>query len=84
MRPGGPLSVGLLVVAAAVLCCAGPTLLILVAAGLGAAVLHSGASVAVGACLAAAVGIGSLVWWRRRSCARRAVPALQGPHEPPR
>ncbi len=86
MRSGGRSSVRFILAAAgaAVLCCAGPTLLILAASGVGAVVLHSGAFLAVGTGLAAAMGIGGLVWWGRRTCARRTVPALRGSHEPPR
>jgi hypothetical protein len=75
VRPGGRSSVWLLMAAAgaAVLCCAGPTLLILAASGVAGLVLHWGASLAVGAGLAAAMGIGGLVWWRRRTCAQESV-----------
>ena len=83
MRPGGRSSVWLLVAAAgaAVLCCAGPALLILAVSGVGAVVLQVGVSVIVGTGLAAAAAIGTLVWWRRRACGRRTVPTLHGPHE---
>jgi hypothetical protein len=86
VRPGGRSPVWLLMAAAgaAVLCCAGPALLILAATGVGAVVIHSGAYLVVGTGFAAAVGVGGLVWWRRRICARRTAPALRGPHESPR
>jgi hypothetical protein len=86
VRPSGRPPGWLLMAAAgaAVLCCAGPTLLILAAGGVGGLVLHSGAFLAGGTGLAAAIGIGGLVWWRRRTCARRTVPAPAGSHEPPR
>jgi hypothetical protein len=86
LRASGRSSVWLLMGAAgaAVLCCAGPTLLVLAASGVGAVVLHSGAFLFVGTGLAVAMGIGGLVWWRRRTCARRVGPVLHGSHEPPR
>ncbi len=86
MKPSGRSSVWLLMTAtgAAVLCCAGPTLLILAATGVGAAVLHSGAFLIAGIGLAAAMGIGGVVWWRRRTCARPVVPALHSSHDSPR
>jgi hypothetical protein len=86
MKPRGRASVWLFMAAAgaAVLCCAGPTLLILAATGVGAVTLHSGVFLVVGTCLAAALGIGGIVWWRRRTCARPVVPALHGSHESPR
>ncbi len=86
MRQSGRSSVWLLMAAAgaAVLCCAGPTLLILAATGVGEVVLHSGVFLVVGTGLAAALSIGGLVWWRRRTCARRVVPAFHDSHESPR
>ncbi len=86
MRPGERSSVWLLVAAAgaAVLCCAGPPLLVLAATGMGAVALHSGAFLVVGIGLAAATGIGGLVWCRRRTCARPAVPAFHCSHDSPR
>jgi hypothetical protein len=86
MRPGERSSVWLLMAAAgaAVLCCAGPTLLVLAATGMGAVALHSGAFLVVGMGLGAAMGIGGLVRWRRRTCARPVVPALHSPHNSPR
>jgi hypothetical protein len=86
VRPGGRSSVWLLMAAAgaAVLCCAGPTLLILAAGGVGGLVLHWGAPLAIGAGLAVAMGVGGLVRWRRRTCARRTAAALPGSHEPSR
>jgi len=86
MTRRGRSSVWLLMAAAGavLLCCAGPALLILAAAGVGAMALHSGAFLVVGTCLAAAMGIGGFVWWRRRACARLVVPAPPGPHESPR
>ncbi len=86
MRPSGRSSIWLPMAAAGavVVCCAGPTLLVLAATGLGAAALHSGAFLVVGMGLAAAMGIGGLVWWRRRTCARPVVPALHSPHNSPR
>jgi hypothetical protein len=86
VRPRGRSLVWLLTASAgaAVLCCAGPTLLIMAAAGVGAVGLHSGTSLVVGVSLAAAAGIGGLLWWRRRTCARRTVPALRRSHGSPR
>ena len=86
MRSSGRFSVWVLVAGAGavVLCCAGPTLLILAATAVGAQALHSGAFLVAGIGLAAALGIGSFVWWRRRTCARPVVPALPGSHQSPR
>ncbi len=86
MRPSGRSSVWLPMAAAGavVVCCAGPTLLVLAATGVGAAALHSGAFLVVGMGLAAAMGIGGIVWWRRRTCARSVVPAFHGSHDSPR
>lgn len=86
MRPSGRSSVWLVIAGAgaAVLCCAGPTLLILAASGVGAMILHSRASLVIGIGLVTAAGIGCLVWRRRQICARRTVPALRGSRESPR
>ena len=86
MRPGVRSSVWLLMAAAgaAVVCCAGPTLLVLAVTGLGVGALHAGASLLAGIAVAAVLSIGSLVWWRRRACARSVVPTFHGSHESPR
>jgi len=59
---------------AMVVCCAGPTLLVLAATGLGVGAIHAGAFLLAGIGVIAALSIGSLVWWRRRACARSVVP----------
>ena len=86
MKPGVRSSVWLLMAAAgaAVVCCAGPTLLVLAATGLGVGALHAGASLLAGIGVVAVLSIGSLVWWRRRACARSVVPTFHGSHESPR
>ena len=62
---------------AAVLCCAGPVLLaVLATTGIGAVAARSGMLVA-GAGVAVVLIIG-LVWWRRRSCACAAVSEPHG------
>ncbi len=68
---------------AALLCCAGPALLILAATGVGTVVLHAGPFLVAGIGLTTVLAIGGLLWSRRRTCARPAVPALHGSHEPP-
>ena len=86
MRASGRSSVWLpLAAAGAVLvCCAGPTLLVLAASGLGVGAVHAGASLLAGIGVVVALSIGSLVWWRRRACARPVVPTFHGSHESPR
>lgn len=86
MRPGGRSSVWLpmAAVGAMVVCCAGPTLLVLAATGLGVGAVHAGVPLLAGIGVVAALSIGSLVWWRRRACARSVVPTPHGSHEPPR
>ena len=86
MRPSGRPSVWLPMAAAGavVACCAGPTLLVLAATGLGVGAVHVGASLLAGIGVVAALSIGSLVWWRRRACARSVVPTSHGSHESPR
>ncbi len=83
MRPGARSSVWLVMAAAgaAVVCCAGPTLLILAASGLGVGALNAGAPLLAGIGVVAVLSIGSLVWWRRRACARSVVPTVHGSHE---
>ena len=86
MKPGVRSSVWLLMAAAgaAVVCCAVPTLLVLAATGLGVGAIHAGAALLAGIGVVAVLSIGSLVWWRRRACARSVVPTLHGSHESPR
>jgi hypothetical protein len=87
MRPRGRPSVWLPLAAAAraaVVCCAGPTLLVLTGTGLGVGVVHAGASLLAGIGVVAALSIGGLVWWRRRACASSVVPTPQRFHESPR
>jgi hypothetical protein len=86
MRPSGRSSVWLLMAAAgaAVVCCAGPTLLVLAATGFGVRALHAGAPLLAGIGVVAGLSIGSLVWWRQRACARSVVPTSQSSHESPR
>lgn len=76
--PSSRASLSLMVIAAgaAVLCCAGPALLILAATGLGAVAVRSGAYRVGGVCLAAALGVAGLAWWRRQSCASAVAPDL--------
>ena len=86
MRPSGRSSVWLPLAAAGAVgvCCAGPALLVLAATGLGVGAVHAGAPLLAGIGVVAALSIGSLVWWRRRACARSVVPTSHGSHESPR
>ncbi len=65
-----------------VVCCAGPILLALVATGIGAAAIRSGAILAGAAAAGILVVIG-FVWWRRQACARPAAPAGPPPQALP-
>lgn len=86
MRPSGRPSVWLpmAAVGAVVVCCAGPTLLVLAATGLGVGAVHAGASLWAGIGVVAALSIGSLGWWRRRACARPGAPTIHGSIGSPR
>ena len=86
MRPSGRSSVWLLMAAAgaAVMCCAGPTLLVLAATGFRVGALNPGVSLLAGIGVVAGLSIGSLVWWHQRACARSVVPTSQSSHESPR
>ncbi len=86
MRPSGRSSVWLPMAAAGavVVCCAGPTLLVLAATGLGVGAVHAGVSLLAGIGVVAALSIGSFVWWRRRACVRSVVPTSHDSHESPR
>jgi hypothetical protein len=86
MRPSGRPSVWLPVAAAGavLVCCAGPTLLVLAATGLGVGAVHAGASLLAWIGVVVVLSIGSLVWWRRRACARSVVPTFHASHESPR
>ena len=66
-----------LAIGAAVLCCAGPALVaVLAATGLGAAVARSAAPLAIGLGLATALAVAGLAWRRRRACAWPDAPVL--------
>jgi hypothetical protein len=87
MRPSGRPSVWRPIAAAGavVLCCAGPTPLVLAATGWEWAPSTPGRPSWSGIGVVAALSIGSLVWRRRRACARSVVPtSSHGSHASPR
>jgi hypothetical protein len=72
----------LAIVGGLALCCGGPILLVLAGAGLGAAVVHSGTFLLVGATVAAVLAIAGFVWWRRRVCGCPTLPATPALNKP--